>query len=159
MAREFVVRLTRVSPTEHTFAYQRPNGTGETLTLNTRSFLFHDLLHFAVETEAHLQHSFYGNLAASGGYETLSGMNDAAGGEIGITERVVGGLTGALKGDVDPATFLSLLENAFNASDEHLPDWLTTDFVDRIKERMRRLQGEWNGTPFGQSMELRFPLE
>lgn len=158
MSSELLITLTRISPTEHTFAYTRPDGTGETLTLNTREFLFHDLLHFAVETEAHLAHSFYGNLAASSSYKTLAAMNDTAGGEIGITERVVGALTGALKNDVDSTAFLSLLENAFHASNERLPDWLTADFISRIKERMRRLQGEWNGTPFGQSMNLRFPL-
>lgn len=159
MAGEFIVKLTRISPTQHSFTYERPDGTGETLELDTRSFLLHDLLHFAVETEAGLKHSFYGNLAASGGYENLAAMNGSAGGEIGLTERIVGAFTGVIKGDVDPKTFLDLFDNLLNASEEKRPVWLTEDFVTRVKERMRKLQGEWNGTPFGQSMELRFPLD
>jgi len=27
-----------------------------------------------------------------------------------------------------------------------------------VKERMRRLEGQWQATPFGQTMELEFPL-
>jgi len=49
-----VVRLTRVSPTHHRFAFGRADGSGESLELETKSCLFHDLLHFAVETEAQL---------------------------------------------------------------------------------------------------------
>ncbi len=57
------VRLTRISPTRHTLAYTLADGTGATLPLETKSLLFHDLLHYAVETEAGLTESFYGSLA------------------------------------------------------------------------------------------------
>ena len=156
---ELLVKLTRISPTHHSFAYIRPDGTGESLELETKSFLFHDLLHFAVETEAGLQHSFYGNLAKSSSYATLADMNGEAEGEIGMTERIVGGLTGFLKKDTDAATFISLMANMLQATSESLPAWLTEDFLMRVKERMRRLQGEWNATPFGSTMTLNFPQE
>lgn len=155
---ELVVRLTRISPTHHTFAYTRTDGTGESLELETKSFLFHDLLHFAVESEAALQHSFYGNLANSSSYATLAELNGDAEGEIGMTERVVGGLTGYLKGTADDETFIALMKNMLDATGETLPTWLTPTFLTRIKERMRRLQGEWNSTPFGETMQLQFDL-
>jgi len=148
------IHLTRISPTTHAFEYKRADGSGERLELETRSFLLHDLLHFAVETEAGLKHSFYGNLAASEKYESLAAMNDTAGGEIGLTERIVGGLTGFLKKDVEPYEFLALMQNIFDATGEKLPLWLTEDFLDRVKERMRKLQGEWNALPFGETMTL-----
>ncbi len=49
-----VIRLTRISPTHHTFAYVGANGTEHALKLETKTYLFHDLLHFAVESEAKL---------------------------------------------------------------------------------------------------------
>lgn len=156
---ELTVKLTRISPTHHTFAYTRQDGTGETLELETKSFLFHDLLHFAVESEARLQHSFYGNLAKSSSYATLAELNGEAEGEIGMTERVVGGLTGYFKSQMDAQAFLELMRNMVQATGEDLPPWLTGDFLANIKEQMRRLQGEWNALPFGKTMELQFHPE
>ena len=93
------LRFTRVSPTHHRFEYRRADGTGEAIEMETRSLLHHDLLHYAVESEAGLKGSFYGILAKIGGYEELTVAGGTAlGGEIAITERVVGALTGALQG-------------------------------------------------------------
>ena len=66
------IRLTRISPTDHRFEYERADGTGEQLVLVTREFLRHDLVHFAVETEARLRGSFYGLLDRIGGYAEIS---------------------------------------------------------------------------------------
>jgi hypothetical protein len=38
-----------------------------------------------------------------------------------------------------------------------LADWLTEEFVTRVKERLRRLVGHWNATPYGGSMDLEWP--
>jgi hypothetical protein len=42
---------------------------------------------------------------------------------------------------------------------EALPEWFTEDLVVRVKERMRRLEGEWKGTPFGSTMTLAFEVD
>ena len=155
-----ILRFTRVSPTDHRFEYRRPDGTGEAITMDTRSYLFHDLLHFAAESEAGLRGAFYGLLAKVGGYEELrvaGGM--ALGGEIAITERVVGALTGALAAaELDAAGFVERVTEFLEHYEERSPRWLTGEFVLAVKERMRRLEGQWKATPFGQTMELEFPL-
>jgi len=155
------LRFTRVSPTHHRFEYRRPDGTGEAVEMETRSLLTHDLLHYAVETEAGLRGSFYGLLAKIGGYEELRVAGGAAlGGEVAITERVVGALTGALAAEMlDPAAFLAEFAEFCEAYEERPPRWLTADFVERVAERMRQLQGRWKATPFGETMELAFPLD
>jgi hypothetical protein len=154
------LRFTRVSADEHRFEYLRFDGTGEAFDLETRSLLFHDLLHFAVETEAGLNGSFYGLLAKVGGYAELSvGGGAALGGEIAITERVVGALTGALKGeDLDAAAFVEQAREYLDLHDERAPRWFTPALVLAVRERMRQLEGRWRATPFGETMELRFPL-
>jgi hypothetical protein len=154
------LRFTRVSADEHRFEYLRSDGTGEAFDLETRSLLFHDLLHFAVETEAGLNGSFYGLLAKVGGYAELSvGGGAALGGEIAITERVVGALTGALKGeDLDADAFVEQAREYLDLHDERAPRWFTPALVLAVRERMRQLEGRWRATPFGQTMELRFPL-
>jgi len=153
------LRFTRVSPTHHRFEYRRADGTGEALEMETRSLLFHDLLHYAVESEADLKGSFYGILGRIGGYEELTVNGGAAlGGEVAITERVVGALTGALRqDDLDADAFVAQVTEFLEIYDERPPRWLTSAFVLAVRERMRRLMGRWKATPFGETLELHFP--
>ncbi len=67
-----IVKLTKISPTHHRFEYVRADGTGEKLELETKTFLYHDLLHFAVESEAGLKNSFYGLLEKKEDYTALT---------------------------------------------------------------------------------------
>jgi hypothetical protein len=155
-----VIRLTRTSPTHHRFDIVRENGDRESRELETRSTLVHDLVHFAVETEARLGHSFYGMLARGVAYASLTDAQAIArhGPEILATERVVGALQGALKAGLDPERFVAHFTSALQSMDAAPPDWLDVDLVRRVAERMRRLQGEWRSKRFGESLELRFEL-
>jgi hypothetical protein len=150
--------FTRISPTRHSFAYRRADGTGEAIEMETRSLLMHDLLHYAVESEAQLRGSFYGILERIGGYEELSVAGGAAlGGEIAITERVVGALTGALADEgLDAEGFVARVSEYLELFDERAPRWFSPALVLAVRERMRQLTGRWKATPFGETMELSF---
>jgi hypothetical protein len=154
-----ILRFTRISPTHHRLEYRRPDGSGEAIEMETRSFLFHDLLHHAVESEAGLRGSFYGILGKIGGYEELSVAGGAAlGGEIAITERVIAALTGALQQeDLDAEAFVSQVTEFLDIYEERAPRWFTPIFIAAVRERMRQLMGRWKATPFGATMELTFP--
>jgi hypothetical protein len=153
------LRFTRVSPTHHRFEYRRQDGSGEAIEMETQSFLFHDLLHYAVESEAGLRGSFYGILGRIGGYEELSVAGGAAlGGEIAITERVVGALAGALQDeDLDAEAFVVQVTEYLDIYEERAPRWFKPAFIAAVRERMRQLLGRWKATPFGETMELEFP--
>ena len=156
------IQLQRVSPTHHAFVFERPNGTQESYPLETKTYLFHDLLHFAVETEAGLQRSFYGRLARGNSYKELVEVDQESLSireENGMTETIVGAMTGIVKQDLDPVRAMESLRNYLETSGLRVPDWFTVEFTLRIKERMRRLQGQWQGTPFGQTMELFFEVQ
>jgi len=154
------LRFTRLSPTHHQFEYRRRDGSGEAIEMETRSLLLHDLVHYAVESEAGLRGSFYGLLGKIGGYQELTvNVIGALGGEVAITERVVGALQGALRGDdFDGEAFASAMAGYLELHDERPPRWLTPEFVKRVQERLRQLNGRWKATPFGETMELEFPL-
>ncbi|HWA61058.1 MAG TPA: hypothetical protein VG939_06775 [Caulobacteraceae bacterium] len=157
---ELALSFRRLGPDRHAFSYRRPDGTGETVEMETHSLLRHDLIHFAVETEAHLRGSFFGILAKVGGYEELRvNGGQALGGEVAITERVVGAITGALgREDLDDEAFVAEAGEFLELFDEGRPRWFTPDFVRRVRERMRDLDGRWKATPFGEALELSFPL-
>ena len=154
------LRFTRIAPDRHRFEYRRPDGGGEAIELETHSTLQHDLIHYVVESEAGLQGSFYGLLAKVGGYaELVLNGGGALGGEVAITETLVGALTSALKsGAIDVESFLSEFNEYIRFLETRPPRWLTPAFVQTVQERMRRLDGRWRATPFGETMELEFPL-
>jgi hypothetical protein len=153
------VRLTRLSPTHHRMSHVRSDGSGETVELETRSTLRHDLLHFALETEAGLEESFFGLLAKGATMAALAGKGMEAfapGAEIGMTERIVGPMSGVAYGNVEIPAFLDSVRSFLAAQGERPPEWLTPDLVARVKERYRRLFGQWKATAFGDTMELKF---
>ncbi len=155
-----VVRCRRVSPTHHRFEVVR-GGATEVAELETRSTLLHDLVHFAVESEAGLRDSFYGRLARGVAYAALAApeMAAAMSGEIGATERVVAALQGAWRRGLEPAPFVATLRDYFRNLGEPVPEWLTPALVERAAARLRELEGAWRATRFGDALELRFPAE
>jgi hypothetical protein len=151
------LRLTRIDNDRHRFEAIRPDGSVEMRELETRSFLLHDFVHYAVETAADLRNSFYGQLAGGAGYDAMAdtGPDTPEGMK---TEFVVGVLQGAVKGDVDPETFVRQFKAASANVGREPPEWLTPQVIAIALQRLRQIQGRWRATPFGQAMELEFPL-
>lgn len=155
---DLTLRFTRIAPDRHRFEYVRPDGSGEVVEMETHSMLTHDLVHFAVESEAGLQGSFYGLLAKFGDYQALAANVGGLGGEAMMTEMIVGPLQGALKGDLDADSFVEQVnEYREDMGVDRIP-WLSADFVRAAEKRFRALEGQWKATAFGQTMELKFPL-
>lgn len=156
---ELVVRLTRISPTHHRLDLAS-GARAESRELETRSCLLHDLVHFALETEAQLADSFYGKLARGQSYAELMqpGADMKALGEIATTERIVGPLQSAWKAGFDPARFLATLRSYHEQISEPLPPWCSVELFACVAARLRALTGAWGATPFGDALELRFVL-
>lgn len=158
--KDFVrIIFKKKSNERHILEVIRKDHSHESVELETKSLWLHDFVHFAVEAEAGLQNGFWGLLAAG---KTMSEMNDRTGKGIeeyadtmALIEMLVGALSGAMSGTPsdDVATDARrYLESSGRSED--VPAWLTSDFVVRARERLRKLIGHWNGTPFGEEMEL-----
>jgi hypothetical protein len=154
------IRLTRLTNERHRLELKRDDGTREARELETRSTLLHDLVHYAVESEAGLKASFYGRLANGETYDAMTTV-PATGPEASQTEIVVVRIQGIAKNDtwsaVDPERFVEDVLAAFRAVGAEPPAWLTSDLVIRVQERLRRVQGQWRATPFHQTLTLDFP--
>ena len=140
--------------------FARDSGAGESVVCETRSYLRHDLLHYAVEAEARIEGGFWGSLARG---RTLAEMNDRArmppgsdAAEIATVEQVVGVLSGAAKGR-STADVVAAVERYGAATDGPVPAWLTEPFVAAVQERLRGLLGAWKATPYGETMALDWP--
>jgi hypothetical protein len=156
------IALTKVCDDTHRLALIRGDGRHETVELASRSFLWHDFLHYAVETNARLHESFWGLLASG---RTLAELHDVMGGADGagpsgeamITEAVVGVMTNVVRQDIPAGAAIEGLGRLFQAQGRAMPIWFTADFVERAREHMRRLMGEWRALPYGGEMQLAFP--
>jgi hypothetical protein len=154
------ILIHKLSDERHLLALEREGGADEQAECETRSLLLHDLLHYAVEAEAGLDHGFWGCLARG---RSLDDMNDrsaeAMAGELPqlmVIERIVGALSSIAKGP-SPDALASALHEYAGALGTRMPEWLTGEFIARVRERMRSLTGHWKATRFGETMELTWP--
>jgi hypothetical protein len=154
------ILIHKLSDERHVLALERDGGADEQAECETRSLLFHDLLHYAVEAEACLDHGFWGGLARG---RTLDDMNDRSGEamaselpQLMIIEQIVGALSSIAKGP-SPDALATALHAYAGALGTRMPEWLTAEFIARVRERMRSLTGHWKATRFGETMELIWP--
>jgi hypothetical protein len=163
------IRLRKISDLRHRLEIVRNDGSREAVELTSRSFLIHDFLHYAVETRAGLEASFWGMLASGKSFkdvhESFAMVRPAdraalLQGEAAVTEAVVGALTGVVQQrdqeGADAEAAIGGLTRLFEAQERALPAWLTVAFVDGVREHMRRLRGEWRAVPFGGEMVIEF---
>lgn len=150
------ILLTKVSDRRHLLAIARSDGSRETAELVTREALFHDLLHYAVESTLPTQGGFWGTLASG---KTMADLNDRTGESVKeyaatlyLAERIVGVMSSVVTLPVDQA--FAKLRWFSEAQRQEPPEWCTERFVAAVCERMRRLQGKWKATPYGESMEI-----
>jgi hypothetical protein len=146
------VAFTKLSGEQHRFAVILGDRTPETLVLESRSYLIHDWVHFAVEAELPIADGFYGQLADG---TPLAHLNDraqplAARGGLALAEALVGPMQSLYRGRLSRKDYLSLTQS-------RLPERVNAAFVDRALERLRRLAGRWRATPYGRDMVLGWP--
>jgi hypothetical protein len=150
------ILFRKISDEQHELAISRDLASWGTVGCETRSYLTHDLLHYAIEAEAGVQTGFWGRLAAGA---TLAEMNDrtrSMGDEMAAIEQVVGALTASLKGRSAAEVVVGI--NRFASSlGATMPSWLTESFVLAVQERMRQLLGRWKATPRGATLDLTWP--
>ncbi len=155
------IRFCKLSDERHVLEIERGNGARERVTCETRSYLVHDLLHFAVESEAQLSNGFWGLLARG---KTLADMNDRSGTAMGVEsselpliEQIVGALSDVVKGR-GTSEIVEALRSYARLCETVAPTWITEAFIDGVRERMRQLVGRWKATPVGSALELEWPL-
>jgi hypothetical protein len=151
------ILLRKISDQQHELTIVREGGMRESVVCETRSYLKHDLLHYAVEAEAGIEGGLWGSLARG---RTLAEMNDRARvapgsdtAEIATVEKFVGVLSGAAKG-LSTAGVMAAIERSVAATNHAPPAWLTEAFVAAMQERLRGLLGAWKARPYGGTMAL-----
>lgn len=150
------IRLTKLGDHRHVLEIVREPGARERVELETRSCLHHDFTHFALEEAAGIEHGFFGSLAAG---RTLAELGAGGGaleyaGPMLAVERAVAVLQHLAKQDEDPSALHARITELLAIQESEPPDWFTLELVAAVRERLRRLVGEWRATPYGATLEL-----
>lgn len=135
------IELTGLTPKTHQLTIVRDDGSVDTVQLETRSLLVHDLTHYAVERTLEMKNAFYGQLARG---VTLAQLSDSStpwptGSELARAETIVGPMQSFLSGHL---------------ARERLPDW---PFIAAVSQEFRAVRGKWRGTPWGSPCVIMWP--
>jgi hypothetical protein len=120
----------------------------EDVELETRSYLVHDLAHFAVEAEGGLDDGFWGHVARGVSFAALSPKSGAPAGDA----------VALMRAEKLAAPFQSLWHGRLERASYRDLAGVDDAFIDGALERMRKLMGHWKATPFHETMELAWPV-
>jgi hypothetical protein len=138
--------FVKVSDQRHTVRVERRDGTVESLQLDSRSFLRHDLAHLAVELELGLSEGVWGCVARGG---SLSGEG-LDGSDVALAETVSGPMQTMMRTRAEPADIHDVLVRV-------APAIASTHLAERLHARLRSLSDRWAATPYGADMEIIWP--
>ena len=147
------IRLTKLNDARHALEIERA-GERERIELETRSTLHHDLTHLAVEEAAGLDHGFFGALASGKSLAELRAPAEEYAAPMMEIERAVVVLQQLCKVDEDPAALHARIRASLALQDAVSPEWFTVELVTAVRERLRRLLGQWRATPYAATLEL-----
>lgn len=137
------IRFTKISDEIHGLSIIRTDGSTQSLELDSRSFLRHDLAHFAAEIEFGVQDGFWG-LVADG--SSLAG-DEFEGTNIMFAETIAGPVQTLMRSEASTETIFEVLQRV-------VPNHITSEIAEAIHERLRTLRGHWQATAYGESMVL-----
>lgn len=146
MPRDVRIVFTKVSNERHAVTITRTDGTSESVEVETREFLRHDLAHFAIELELPIRQGYWGCVASGA---SLAGEG-VGGSDARLAESLAGPMQTLFRIDAGPDAYFELLGRFSPASDSQ-------DLAARVYERIRQLRGHWKATPYGGQMELVWP--
>ncbi len=124
-------------------------------------FALHDLTHYAVETTLGLDQGFYGLIASGWDIADTTGKGSRGGlPEQAVRAEHLVGLMDQERAGAVVWTAEQLNEQAgiyFEKAGRPVPPPLEDAALDRIRERMRDLFGQWTRLPAGETLRVAFP--
>lgn len=144
------ILFRKLTDERHTLAVVHADGRREEVECESRSYLEHDLLHYAAEAEAGYARGFWGQLAAGRALAELNDRTRPPDAELMQIEPLVGALYPLTLGRSPEALAELLARNPVDPI-------LTPAFIAGVAERFRQLLGQWRATRRNAVMELPWP--
>ena len=140
------VHFVKLSDQRHEVRVRRLDGTSDLIELDSRSFLRHDLAHFAVELELGLSGGVWGSVARGG---SLAG-DGLDGADMALAETISGPMQTMMRTGAGADEINEVLARV-------VPDVASNALARRLHDRLRSLAGQWAATPYSGEMMLEWP--
>ncbi|WP_417236967.1 hypothetical protein [Bizionia paragorgiae] len=132
------------------YTIHRNNGSVEVISLETKTYLLHDICHFAVERNLKYANGFWGMLSQGYTFEELFGKNNPKTEELRFIEQIVGPVQSVISGHIPIADF--------EKSIEHLHFKFPGDTFNCILVEIKNIIVIWEGLKIGQNLKLIWPF-
>jgi hypothetical protein len=145
------ILLYKLDDRRHRLVLRRSDASSEAVELETRSFLLHDLVHWAVEAESGISDGFWGLLASGTSLDALAErtMAQPISPGLALAERLVGPFQALYHGRLARERYVEQAQSAAPFVDD--------GWVERVLARLRQVTGAWRAVPFSQALELAWP--
>lgn len=138
--------------TKHQCQYSvtRNDKSVERITLETKTYLVHDICHFAVEDNLHYVNGFWGLLSQGHSVNSLFGKDNPQTIELRFIERIVGPVQSVYSGHIPKEDFEQYIS--------HLDNTMTNNFLGSCLTEIRAILQKWEQLSVGQYLTLKWRL-
>ncbi len=140
------IEIEKKTPFQCEYTLSRKDHSKEILSLDTKTFLLHDICHFAVEKHLKYQNGFWGMLSKGHTFDQLFGKDNPQTEELRFIEKIVGPIQSIYSGHIPKQNFAEFI----NHLDFDIPQNVLNHSLVEIEEIMN----SWKSMPVGQKLIL-----
>lgn len=145
------IEIKKLSLYQCAYTLTRKDQSVERITLETKTYLIHDICHFSVEKNLKEEHGFWGLLSQGFRFEELFGKNNPRTERLRFIEQIVGPVQAVCSGHI-PVT-------GFDQCMAHLDFKMPSEWIDACLAEINEIVEKWERLPVGQELTLHFDFE
>ncbi len=138
--------ITKKSQHQCEYKMERGDGSQEHITLDTKTYIEHDICHYAVESVFGYENGFWGMLAQGYRFDQLFGKENELTEELRQIEKIVGPIQSVYAGYYDKESLPMMIS--------HLEIELDHIKVEQSLQLMDDLLGQWRQLEINDSLRL-----
>lgn len=144
------IEIKKISNFKSHYCINRTDGSEEVITLDTKTFLTHDLCHYVVEKRLEFKNGFWGLLSQGYAFKELFGRENELTEELKFVEKVVGPIQSVYMGYFKKEDLSMLIH--------HIDIEVNIDKVDACLLELGDLTNKWKNMTLGDTLQLDWDL-
>jgi len=140
------IEIKKGTPYRCVYALIRADGTTELITLETKTYLLHDICHYVVERQLQYANGFWGMLAAGFSFKDLFGKDNPQTAALMAIEQIVGPIQAVYSGHILPQDFPQFVA--------HLQFQITNDMLEACLQSIEVIMKRWKELSVGEALTL-----
>lgn len=142
------IEIIKKSRYQCEYTISRNDGSVEVITLDTKTYLLHDISHFVVEKTLGFKSGFWGMLSQGHSFKELFVKDNPETGELRFVEQVVGPVQSVVSGHIPLCDF--------GKSIEHLDFKIPENNLGHILNEIRGIMDDWKRVEVGERFTLKW---